>query len=402
LGKQLLNPSYRWVIFIVIVSGTAVGMMAWAAVFPLLTLWVRDLGISHTQGGILFALYYIPGILVCLPGGWLFDRFPVKRVLLISWTLLLSGAAVMALAPSFLVLCAGRLLLSIGLNVHHVGAPKLLSGWFDGRKELGLVMGLYTWAYTIGIFTSLALLGKVGETRGWHAAMYVVVVATAVALAALALLLRPAPQARAGQQEETLPFQPWKLGLGLWLVALMYLFYNAGSDSYYTFTPDYLVRRGYGIAYASYLVGTYAWIAFFLKPIFASFLNRRTAPYFVAVGSSANIASFILLLQPVIHPYLISTLVGFSIAFTMPSLLALPAFLVENAQRGQAYGLCQLFYSLGFFAQPLIGFSIDRTGQYYWAYFLMSAYCGIALLSALGLRFLNSRELRPAIVAAGN
>src|SRR5437764_1113687 len=45
----------------------------------------------------------------------------------------------------------------------------------------------------------------------------------------------------------------------VWLIAVMYLFYNAGSDSYYTFSPDYLVRRGYALADASSVVGAYAW-----------------------------------------------------------------------------------------------------------------------------------------------
>ena len=384
-----MKPSYRWVIFAMTVFATSIGLMAWAAVFPLLNLWVRDLGISRTQGGVLFALYYIPGMIVALPGGWSFDRFPVKRVFLISWSLLLAGCVVMAMAPTFLILCAGRLLLSIGLNVHHVGAPKLLVTWFHGRKELGLVMGLYTWSYTIGIFASLNALGIIGEHHGWRPAMYLVVALVAAAVLAIILLLRPAPESIEESASERVPFRPQKLGLALWLVALMYLFYNAGSDSYYTFTPDYLVRRGYGLARASYLVSMYAWIAFALKPLFASFLNRRTAPYFVAIGSTAAIAAFALLLPHTIHAYLVSVLVGISIALTMPSLLALPAFIVSPNETGQAYGLCQLFYSLGFFAQPLIGYSIDRTGQYYWAYALMAAYCGVSLASAVVLRVMR-------------
>jgi MFS family permease len=282
------------------------------------------------------------------------------------------------------------LLLSVGINVHHVGAPKLLATWFRGRKELGLAMGLYTWSFTIGIFASLNALGTIGDHHGWRTAMYVVVMLVAAALLAIALLVQPAPEIGDESKLERVPFRPQKLGLALWIVAVMYLFYNAGSDSYYTFTPDYLVRRGYGLARASYLVSMYAWIAFALKPVFASFLTRRTAPYFVAVGS---IAAFELLLQPTIHAYLVSVLVGISIALTMPSLLALPAFIVSSKETGQAYGLCQLFNSLGFFAQPLIGFSIDRTGQYNWAYGLMAAYCGIALMSAIGLRFLTSATL---------
>lgn len=178
---------------------------------------------------------------------------------------------------------------------------------------------------------------------------------------------------------------------GVWLIAVMYLFYNAGSDSYYTFTPDYLVTRGYALAYASSVVGAYAWIAFGLKPFTSSFLKGRTAPWFVVFGSAVAISAFVFLLQPHIHPLFISVLIGISIAFSMPALLSLPAFFVLPEHTGQAYGLLQFFYSLGFFAQPLIGFSIDRTGRHTLAYGLMSAYCAVALVASLALIFVSTR-----------
>jgi Flp pilus assembly pilin Flp len=180
----------------------------------------------------------------------------------------------------------------------------------------------------------------------------------------------------------------------VWLIAVMYLFYNAGSDSYYTFTPDYLVTRGYALAYASSVVGAYAWIAFGLKPITASFLKSRTAPWFIVLGSTVAITAFILLLQPHLHPLFISVLIGISIAFCMPALVSLPAFFVSPEHTGQAYGLLQFSYSMGFFAQPLIGFSIDHTGGHAVAYGLMSAYCAVALVASLALIVVSTRATR--------
>jgi len=377
----------RWFVTAVVVIATSVAFMIWAAVFPLLPVWIRDLGISRTQGGVLAALFYIPGFFVALPGGWLFDRFSTRNILLCAWVLVVLGTATMAFAPQFLTLCAGRLILSVGVQVHQVGAPKLLGVWFAGRRELGLVMAFYTWSFTIGVFTSLTLLGKVAAAAGWRPAMYLLLGLTAVAVLALAALPRDHPSG-AGREQAAPPFRPFRLGLPVWVAACTYLLYNAGSDAYYTFTPDYLVTRGYDVARAAFLVGVYAWIAFTLKPVFAIFLNRRTAPLYITAGSLVAIGAFMLLLAPHVFPLVVTALIGVSIALCMPSLLALPAFLLPTRLSGQGYGLLMLFGSLEVLAAPLVGYSIDRTGGHLWAYVLLSVFCGLAAAGGLVLHFL--------------
>ena len=65
---------------------------------------------------------------------------------------------------------------------------------------------------------------------------------------------------------------------------------------------------------------------------------------------------------------------GVSLALGMPSLMALPNFLLPAAHAGQAYGLYQLLYSLGFLAQPLVGAAVDWTGSYAAGYSLIAVY----------------------------
>jgi hypothetical protein len=93
------------------------------------------------------------------------------------------------------------------------------------------------------------------------------------------------------------------------------------------------------------------------------------------------LVSVALLFLPV-PPVVSAGAMGVSLALGMPSLLALPAFLMPASQSGQGYGLYQLLYSLGFFAQPLIGFVVDRTAVY------SSGYVVIAGLTLLGLTVL--------------
>src|SRR5262245_20753550 len=161
----------RWSVLGIAIVITAVGMMGYACVFPLLNLFIKDLGISRTQGGLLSGFWYLPGILVALPAGWAFDRHPIRRVLTACWVFIVAGVAIMTPAPNFVALCAGRLPFSVGMNAHMVGAPKLVASWFEGRKELGLVMGLYTLSFTAGVFLSLDLLGSIGSSQGWRTAL---------------------------------------------------------------------------------------------------------------------------------------------------------------------------------------------------------------------------------------
>jgi len=372
-----------WFVVLLTVATTAIGMMGFASVFPLLNLWVRDLGISHTQGGLLSGFWYLPGMLVALPSGWLFDRYPARRILLLCWVFIVVGIAVMAGAPNFWTLCAGRLIFSTGMNAHMVGAPKLVSSWFAGRKEAGLAMGLYTMSFPIGVFSSLNVLGRIGADQGWRPAMYVMAGITAIGFLLLFLIPSAAPRVAAETDAPRARFQPLQLGWAVWVLSLGYFGYSVGTEAYLTFTPDYLAQRGYPLAAASATVGSYAWASFFLKPVFSSFLKRRNAPLFALAACVLAILSIALLLSGGMSPVVPSVVLGVSLALGMPSLYALPAFLFSQEKSGQVYGLYQLFYSLGFFAQPLVGYAIDRAGGYTSGYLVMIAYCLLGLVCLL-------------------
>ena len=186
-------------------------MMGFGSVFPLLNLWIRDLGISRAEGGLLSGLWYLPGLLISLPAGWAFDRYPIRRVLLICWVLIAAGTALMAVAPSFTVLCIGRLVFSIGMIAHMIGAPKLLGQTFAGRRDLGLIMGVYTMAFTAGVYLALNVLGSVGAAHGWRAAMRLLTGMTAAGTALVFLIPRSGVAPR---PTGTHRFNPVALGAG--------------------------------------------------------------------------------------------------------------------------------------------------------------------------------------------
>lgn len=380
----------RWMTLALVLVTTAIGMMGFGAVFPLLNLWIQDLGITRAEGGLLSGLWYLPGILISLPAGWAFDRYSVRRVLRFCWILIVAGTALMAVAPSFWVLCVGRLLFSIGMNAHMIGAPKLLGQVFAGRRELGFVMGVYTMAFTAGVFAALNLLGSVGAAEGWRPAMRLMTGLSALGL----VLIAVAPAADGG----TVPtgatgprFSPLALGTGAWVLSIAYFGYSIGTEALLTFGPDALVQRGIDLATASATVGSYAIVALILKPILSTQLRPGSAFLFVALATGFAVAATALFFTPDLPPRLPAALLGVSLALGMPSLLALPSFLFPPERSGQCYGLYQTLYSLGFVAQPAVGLVVDRTGSYPAGFAVIIGYCLLGLLVLLP----TVRRLRP-------
>jgi predicted MFS family arabinose efflux permease len=381
-GGQDTGERLRWPQLVLVVFGLTVCFMLWSVVFPLLPLWTNVFSISPTQGGLLAALFSLPGFFVSLPAGWLLDRYPSRYILGGAWLLAALGTLLMATAPSFWALCAGRVILSIGLWVHLVGAPRLVALWFQNTRYLGLSMAFYSWGFSAGIFLGLTYLSRIAVRFGWRAPLFLLFFLSLLAFAAMV----SASSGRTPSKTEAEPSTShWKLGLPIWVAAAACLFFNAGTDAYYTYTPSYLITRGFALAKASGMVGFYAWFAFCLKPVFAIFLNRRTVSFILAAGNIVAVAALLLLIGGQVNPYVASALIGVSLALAMPALYSLPAFLLPSRLSGMGYGLLQLFLSFEFFTTFALGYSVDRTHNYQLAYLLMSAYCVVSLACAIYL-----------------
>jgi len=378
------KENYRWFVLGLVVLTTAGGMMIFSAPFPLLNLWVRDLGISRTEAGALTGLWYLVSAGASLPSGWLADRSRLRGLFLSLWALIVAGTALMAGAPGFWMLCLGRVIFSAGMTGHLVAGPKLLAVWFDGRREFGFIMGLYSMSMTAGVYASLFVLGRIGQQSGWQPAMFLLVVLATVGL--LLMLFVPSVSPGSNQRSAVAASLSPRHRMAAWMLGVVFAGYNVSTEAYLTFTPDYLVRSGYGLAAASAIVGIYAWVALSLKPFLSPFLRKNNAVTYVVVASLVFILSVLLLLTRMVPPALSASLLGISMAIGMPAFYALPPLMFGNEQSGYVYGLCSFLYGLGFVVQPLVGLTVDKTGHYTTGYGVISGVAGVALLGALWLR----------------
>jgi cyanate permease len=384
------KDNYRWLVLGLVLLTTAGGIMMFAAPFPLLPLWVRDLGISRTQAGALTGLWYLVSACASLPAGRLADRVRLRGLFLSLWALIVAGTALMAGASGFWMLCLGRVIFSTGMTGHLVAGPKLLAVWFEGRREFGLIMGFYSMSMTAGVYASLFVLGRVGQHSGWQRAMLLL-----VALATLLFFMMlsvPSASPHSNKSGAAVAILPPSGRMAAWTLGVAFAGYNVATEAYLTFTPDFLVRSGYGLAAASAIVGMYAWVALSLKPFVSPFLRRSNAAIYVVVASLLFIVSALLLSTRTVPPAVSVSLFGISMAIGMPAFYALPPLMFGNEQAGYVYGLCSFLYGLGFVVQLLVGLAVDKTASYTTGYGLISAVAGAALVGGLCLRRENHTQ----------
>ena len=136
-----LPPSYRWLVLAFVSLAMFGNYYSFDALNPVGPLLESQLGFTQAQIGLLDTSYNIAALLVLLAGGVFIDRAGAKRAIILFGAISVVGAAVIASAPSHLVMAAGRFIMGVGAEPLIVAATAILGRWFKG-KELGFAMGV--------------------------------------------------------------------------------------------------------------------------------------------------------------------------------------------------------------------------------------------------------------------
>jgi CP family cyanate transporter-like MFS transporter len=131
-----------------------------AAMAPLVAPITRDLGLTHSAMGTVLGAWPLVYIVVAVPCGSFIDRVGLRRALIISAGLIALSGLMRGLADGYASLFLAVAVFGIGGPLISIGAPKVMSLWFEGR-ERGLAMGLYISGPTLGNILSLSLTNSV-------------------------------------------------------------------------------------------------------------------------------------------------------------------------------------------------------------------------------------------------
>lgn len=199
----------------------------------------REIGVSDSITGLLVTVYAFMVAVLAVPLTAATARFPRKGLLestLIAYTL---SNVVVAVAPNFAVLAAGRAFGGIAhalfFSVSIGYASRLVRPEHTGRA-----LAVVTAGAAAGFVLGVPLSTSLGTALGWRAAFGVLAAVCAVTLAVVALLLPAVPGGGGAHLGEGARARRARLGIVSTANAVVYL----GQFTVYTFVSVLLLAAG--------------------------------------------------------------------------------------------------------------------------------------------------------------
>jgi MFS transporter, DHA2 family, methylenomycin A resistance protein len=180
----------------------------------------HDLGVnSHRLSGVLTAYFVAYGVML-FPGGSLVDRVGCRRVALAGLALFAAGAVLGALAQSFGVLIASRLVQGVGAGLV---SPASLAGAVSGypRERRGSALGLWGASSGLANLVGPVVGGLLTVAIDWRACWWFLVPAAAVSAWAIARFV-PA-EIRADETPDTAGLRQRVIGAAAIVAALTFV-----------------------------------------------------------------------------------------------------------------------------------------------------------------------------------
>lgn len=153
-----------------IFSVTAIAIMGNSLIAPLVPDILADLDVGDGAAGPIISAVALPGIVMAPVVGVLADRHGRRRVLVPCLVVFGAAGLVVAAAPSFEVLIAGRLLQGVGaaglINLSVV----IIGDHWEGTERTKLI-GRNASMLTVGLATFPLLAGGIAEVSSWRIAL---------------------------------------------------------------------------------------------------------------------------------------------------------------------------------------------------------------------------------------
>ncbi len=261
----------------------------------------RDLGVSESTMGIVVTVYAAAVALLALPLTSFTARLPRKTVLVATLVGYAVSNVLVATAPSFAVVCAGRVVGGVAhalfFSVASAYATRIVPPRLAGRAIAFVYSGS-----SLGFVLGVPIATWVAQTIGWRPAVGAVALAAA-ALAVVAAAFLPA--VRGSSSPHIGSPRAWaRTGLLSVVVADLLLF--AGHYVVYTYIGPYAVDAGLDagmVSGALLVLGGTGVVGLWLAGMFVDRAPRQTLLAAIAVMAAAFAT------MPFVHGSLVGTMV---------------------------------------------------------------------------------------------
>jgi predicted MFS family arabinose efflux permease len=260
-----------------------------------------DLGVTESTMGVVITVYAAAVAILALPLTSFTARLPRKTVLVATLIGYAVSNLMVALAPSFAVVCAGRVVGGVAhalfFSVASAYATRIVPPRLAGRAIAFVYSGS-----SLGFVIGVPLATGVGESIGWRPAVGAVAVCAAV-LAVVAFVFLPAVRGTSSPHIGS-PRAWARTGLLTVVIADLLLF--AGHYIVYTYVGPYAIDAGLDagmVSGALLVLGGTGVIGLWLAGMYVDKAPRQTLIAAVAVMAAAFVA------LPFVHGSLVGTMI---------------------------------------------------------------------------------------------
>ncbi|HZQ20843.1 MAG TPA: MFS transporter [Terriglobales bacterium] len=354
-----------------------------------------ELSISASQLGTMLSAFFWSYALMQIPAGWLVDRFDVKWVFAAGFSLWTVATGVTALLHGFIALLIIRIILGVGESVAFPSYSKVLGSHFKEANR-GFANAMIITGLALGPAFGILIGGEAVSRFGWRSFF--------VGLAFVGLLWLPfwifSMPARQRQEVATSTNKAGFLQIfrhrSAWGTCIGQSAINYFLYFLVTWLPFYLVRGRHmsltQMARAGALV--------FLISAISSAVTGKLSDIWIRDGASVSSVrkgcmlvghigiGIMLCLTVISHGwifYLMLALTGVFLGMSMCNSWAIPQILAGPSMVGRWAGTQNFIGNLaGAVAPALTGFLLDRTGSFYWPFFITAL---VAWIGAIGWYF---------------
>ncbi|MFB3095675.1 MAG: MFS transporter [Candidatus Acidiferrales bacterium] len=387
---------YRFLILLSVSLMLVGNYFAYDSIGALAPLIMDGMEIGREEIGMMYSFYSWPNLVMVLIGGFFIDRFGTRVMSLVFSVLIVLGAVLVAGAPTFWLMIAGRTIFGIGAESLIVCQSAILAKWFKG-KELAFAFGLALTFMRLGTLFSFNTEAWIAETyNSWRMALWV-----AAGLCVLSLVcnvvyvfLERRAQGRmklsAGPAGDKIVLSDIKrFGPSFWLITALCVTFYSAVFPFTAFSTDLFVDKwGYSVVTGGRITSILIFASMILSPILGGVVDkvgrRGTMMIF---GALLLIPCHLMMGLTTFNPIVPMAVLGFAFSLVPAALWPAVPLIVEEKSVGTAFGLITMVQNFGLAAFPWIVGSLRDVTQTYTAGMMVFASLGVAgLIFALLLK----------------
>jgi predicted MFS family arabinose efflux permease len=354
---------------------------------PVIPIMKTSFGMTDGQAGALMSSLALFGIIVSPLVGYLADRWGGRTVGLLGLVCLIVAEAWFALSTSYASLLMARITMGIGASTLSILGAQIVSENFAGTRYLGAAMGTMNTAVPTGILVSQLAFSRLAAARGWQAPVWACLVFTcAVAVACFLFYQDPLP--RRDEPPVSLIAGLRRLNPQVWMLGVVWMFWEAGTMILLTFCNDLLVGRGMSPQMAGTMAGVLMLFPIIASTFMGHVLDRRR---WQARGAALACLMFsvCVILLGVVSGSVLPLFLGVSFTFALAPMgvFALAPHLMHGRESGLGYGVLAGMLNIGVLFGPAVGGIVrDATGNYLASFITAGILTSIGAACALLLR----------------